>query len=53
LGIGLSTLGEWVRVISDKGTVPPQLADFSAAYNFPQRLKTLSGLTPYEYICKI
>ena len=29
------------------------LADFLAAYNFARRLKTLSGLTPYEYICKI
>jgi len=26
------------------------LADFMAAYNFARRLKTLSGLTPYEYI---
>ena len=22
-------------------------------YNFTRRLKTLNGLTPYEYICKI
>jgi hypothetical protein len=29
------------------------LADFMAAYNFARRLKTLGGLTPYEYICKI
>ena len=29
------------------------LADFIAAYNFARRLKTLSGLTPYEYICKV
>ena len=29
------------------------LADFLDAYNFAPRLKTLSGLTPYEYICKI
>jgi hypothetical protein len=29
------------------------LADFLAAYNFARRLTTLSGLTPYEYICKI
>ena len=29
------------------------LADFLSAYNFARRLKTLSGLTPYEYICKI
>ena len=29
------------------------LADFLDAYNFARRLKTLNGLTPYEYICKI
>jgi transposase InsO family protein len=29
------------------------LADSLDAYNFARRLKTLSGLTPYEYICKI
>ena len=29
------------------------LADFMAAYNFVRRLKMLSGLTPYECICKI
>src|SRR3954451_14494106 len=28
------------------------LADFVAAYNFGRRLKTLKGLTPYEFICK-
>ena len=28
-------------------------ADFLAPYNFARRLKTLSGLTPYDYICKI
>ena len=28
------------------------LADVVAAYSFPRRLKTLGGLTPYEYICK-
>ena len=28
------------------------LADFVAAYNFDRRLKTLRGLTPYEFICK-
>ena len=27
------------------------LADFVAAYNFARRLKTLKGLTPYEFIC--
>ena len=27
------------------------LADFVTAYNFARRLKTLKGLTPYEYIC--
>ncbi|MEM8871062.1 MAG: IS3 family transposase, partial [Pseudomonadota bacterium] len=28
------------------------LADFLDAYNFARRLKTLSALTPYEYIRK-
>jgi hypothetical protein len=28
------------------------LNDFMLAYNFAKRLKTLKGLTPYEYICK-
>jgi transposase InsO family protein len=28
------------------------LADFVNAYNFARRLKTLKGLTPYEFICK-
>ena len=27
------------------------LDDFISAYNFARRLKTLNGLTPYEYIC--
>ncbi len=29
------------------------LADFINAYNYARRLKTLKGLTPYEYVCKI
>jgi transposase InsO family protein len=28
------------------------LHDFIQAYNFARRLKTLNGLTPYEYLCK-
>ncbi len=28
------------------------LADFITSYNFARRLKTLGGLTPYEFICK-
>jgi hypothetical protein len=28
------------------------LSDFLAAYNFARRLKTLGGLTVYEFICK-
>ncbi|MBU2959084.1 integrase core domain-containing protein, partial [Paracoccus sp. C2R09] len=35
------------------GQLRTHLANFIAAYNFTRRLKTLSGLTPYEYICKI
>lgn len=29
------------------------MQSFLMAYNFARRLKTLKGLTPYEYICKI
>ena len=29
------------------------LSDFVDAYNDARRLKTLRGLTPYEFICKI
>ena len=29
------------------------LQTFLMAYNFAKRLKTLKGLTPYEYICKV
>jgi hypothetical protein len=29
------------------------VSDFVSAYNFARRLKTLRGLTPYEYICSI
>jgi len=28
------------------------LANFISAYSFGRRLKTLNGLTPYEFICK-
>ena len=28
------------------------LCDFLNAYDYARRLKTLSGLTPYQYICK-
>ena len=28
------------------------LASFVSAYNFARRLKTLKGLTPYQFICK-
>ncbi len=28
------------------------LTDFVDAYNFARRLKTLRGLTPYEFVCK-
>ena len=29
------------------------LANFVTAYNFAKRLKTINGLTPYEYVCKL
>jgi transposase InsO family protein len=36
----------------DHAQLERHLADFIAAYNFGRRLKTLQGLTPYEFICK-
>jgi hypothetical protein len=29
------------------------LTDFLKAYNFARKLKTLRGLAPYEYLCKM
>ncbi|MDR6100926.1 transposase-like protein [Agrobacterium larrymoorei] len=36
----------------DHEQLKKHLADFIDAYNFGRRLKTLKGLTPYEFICK-
>ncbi len=36
----------------DHGKIERHLYDFVAAYNFGRRLKTLKGLTPYEFLCK-
>ena len=36
----------------DHGQLRRHLDDFISAYNFARRLKTLKGLTPYEFICK-
>jgi transposase InsO family protein len=36
----------------DHDQLRQHLADFVSAYNFARRLKTLKGLTPYEFICK-
>jgi len=35
------------------GQLKAHMQDFLMAYNFARRLKTLKGLTPYEYVCKI
>jgi transposase InsO family protein len=37
----------------DHDQLRQHLDDFMAAYNFGRRLKTLNGLTPYEFICKV
>nr|WP_306267101.1 IS481 family transposase [Pararhizobium sp. IMCC3301] len=37
----------------DHSQLRDHLNDFINAYNYARRLKTLGGLTPYEYICKI
>jgi len=34
------------------GQLRAHLADFVNAYNFAKRLKTLRGLTPFEFISK-
>lgn len=36
----------------DHSQLRQHLTDFINAYNFGRRLKTLKGLTPYEFICK-
>ncbi|WP_343292065.1 IS481 family transposase [Vandammella animalimorsus] len=36
----------------DHAQLQQHLASFMDAYNFARRLKTLKGLTPYEFICK-
>ena len=36
----------------DHAQLQRHLADVLDAYNFARRLKTLMGLTPYEFICK-
>ncbi|MDO4709667.1 MAG: integrase core domain-containing protein, partial [Pseudomonadota bacterium] len=36
----------------DHAQLRQHLASFMDAYNFGRRLKTLKGLTPYEFICK-
>lgn len=36
----------------DHDQLRQHLQDFINAYNFGRRLKTLKGLTPFEYICK-
>ena len=38
---------------NDHDQLRNHLANFISAYNFGRRLKTLKGLTPYEYICKV
>jgi len=37
---------------NDHGQLQRHLADFIDAYNYARRLKALSGLMPYEFICK-
>lgn len=38
---------------ADHDQLRNHITDFVGAYNYARRLKTLNGLTPYEYICKI
>ena len=58
LGIGLGR-GRDLVFSSIRGHLlqhPPDqrhLTTFLMAYNFAKRLKTLRGLTPHEYVCKV
>ena len=36
----------------DSSPAAHDLSDFVVAYNFANRLKTLGGLTAYEFICR-
>ena len=38
---------------ADEGQLRRHLADFIAAYNSARRLKTLNGLTPCDFVCKV
>ena len=42
-----------VKRYDDHDRLRRHMADFIDANNFGRRLKTLRGLTPYEFICKI
>ncbi len=41
-----------VRRYDSHNQLQTQLSDFVAVHNFAKRLKTLGGLTVYEFICK-
>jgi hypothetical protein len=55
---GLLEVGEPRTIENDRADesawaqLSRHLADFVSAYNFGRRLKTLKGLTPYEFVCK-
>ena len=38
---------------SDHQQLTDHLDLFVAAYNYARRLKTLKGMTPHEYICRV
>ena len=50
---GIRVARELDRIAEMRGKLRIHLADFMATYNFARRPKTLNGLVPYEYICKI
>ena len=55
--VSTTSAANGASLIAEAGTasfpVLSFLSDIMAAYNFARRLKTLGGLTPYEYICKV
>ena len=44
--------GQAVPIWEPRGAARGHLSAFVQAYNHAKRLKTLRGLTPYEFVCR-
>ncbi len=50
VGLGVGTVSRYHYESHEQ--IRKHMDDFILAYNFARRLKTLKGLTPYEFLCK-